>query len=352
MTIEDKPRSRTETLRKLRSTLDGVSDSKVTLIGDVMLDRYHHGFANNLNSIAPVPVLKIFQTDESPGAAAHIARGLNSIGMNVNFHTFVGDDREGEVIKNKLSQDGISTTGIEIVRNRLTLVKIRFFGSRESLLDDSQILLQADRGPINQIDPSVSRTLVENAMKNLDSSCALVISDYDKGAVTVNGSSELIKKAKNLNIPVIIDPKLTGLERSRGATVVLVELRGMELMRRRLESDDTNTAAQKLINTYSWDALIVLGGVNGITLYQSEGEIVHYDCQALAPKQQIGLHDAAATALAVALGQGHDMIDAALLASAACDCILTAEASQEFLDRDTLGTWLDELSWQSRISAR
>ena len=46
------------------------------------------------------------------------------------------------------------------------------------------------------------------------------------------------------------------------------------------------------------------------------------------------------------------MIDAALLASAACDCILTAEASQEFLDRDTLGTWLDELSWQSRISAR
>jgi hypothetical protein len=46
------------------------------------------------------------------------------------------------------------------------------------------------------------------------------------------------------------------------------------------------------------------------------------------------------------------MEDAGLLAAAACDCILTAEASHEFVDRETLGTWLDELSWQLHISER
>ena len=102
MAIDEDTVSRTEALLRLRSTLDEMKGSQVTLLGDVMLDRYHHGYANNLNSIAPVPVLKIFQTDESPGAAAHIARGLNSIGLDVDFHTYVGDDREGETIRNML----------------------------------------------------------------------------------------------------------------------------------------------------------------------------------------------------------------------------------------------------------
>ena len=57
--------SRTDSLLRLRASLDAMAGSRVTLLGDVMLDRYHHGYANNLNSIAPVPVLKIFQTDES-----------------------------------------------------------------------------------------------------------------------------------------------------------------------------------------------------------------------------------------------------------------------------------------------
>ncbi|MEC8938328.1 MAG: PfkB family carbohydrate kinase [Candidatus Thermoplasmatota archaeon] len=352
MAIDEDTVSRTEELRRLRSSLDAMKGTQVTLLGDVMLDRYHHGYANNLNSIAPVPVLKIFQTDESPGAAAHIARGLNSIGLNVDFHTFVGDDREGRAIVDMLTEDGISTSGIESVSDRHTLVKIRFFGSRESLLDDSQILLQADRGPLEPIDKSMSEKLTKNAMKALGNSCALVISDYDNGAVSVSSASTLISAATKQGIPVIIDPKLTGLERSRGATVVLVEMRGMELMRRRLEATDSSTAASELISSYDWDALVVLGGINGVTLYQSEGEALHFDCSASTPKQQIGLHDAAATALAVALGNGLPMEDAGLLAAAACDCILTAEASQEFVDIDTLGTWLDEMAWQMQISER
>ena len=200
MAIDEDTVSRTEALRRLRSSLNDMKGSQVTLLGDVMLDRYHHGYANNLNSIAPVPVLKIFQTDESPGAAAHIARGLNSIGLDVDFHTFVGDDREGNAIVDMLAQDGIAVKGIESVSERHTLVKIRFFGSRESLLEDSQILLQADRGPLESIENSMSEKLSNNAMKQLENSCALVISDYDNGAVTVASASKLIGAAqKNWN---------------------------------------------------------------------------------------------------------------------------------------------------------
>ena len=230
---------RSKTLKKLGNLLDNTNHSRVTLIGDIMLDRYHHGFANNLTSTAPVPVLKITDSEESPGAAAHIALSLNSLGMPVDFFSCVGKDAEGSSILSKLSETGVDISNIIKIDNHKTLTKIRFYGSRESLLKNSQILLQADRGSLNPLSPDISSNLVSEALKSLEESCVLVISDYDKGVVSSEGAVKLIEKAKNKEIPIILDPKLTGLEKSRGATIVLFEIRGLELLQRRLDLKDS-----------------------------------------------------------------------------------------------------------------
>ena len=57
--MEEGQRHRVKILKDLRRLLDKMESSKVTLIGDIMLDRYHHGYSNRLISTAPVPVLKI-----------------------------------------------------------------------------------------------------------------------------------------------------------------------------------------------------------------------------------------------------------------------------------------------------
>lgn len=343
---------RKKILKELRSLLDEMESSKVTLIGDIMLDRYHHGYSNRLISTAPVPVLKILRSEESPGAAAHIARGLNSLGLNVSIFSSVGDDKEGDFIKSKFLSDGISIDGIETVENRQTLTKIRFFGSRQSLLEKTQILLQADREALEDLDIQVSNRLVEKTLESIPDSCALVISDYDKGVLTDKGAQKLIDCARKFSIPSIVDPKLTGLERSRGATVVLFEIRGLDLLRRRLMLESAEEAAFSLIKTYDWESMIVLGGIDGVTLYEANGDIDFIPCSAPSPSQQIGLHDAAATALAAALGNNFSMSSAVVLAAAASECVLSAEASHEFVNRRTLGLWLDELSWQLQISDR
>ena len=342
---------RQESLTRLSSLLESIDGAKVTLIGDTMLDRYHHGFANNLNSTAPVPVLKILDSDESPGASAHIAIGLTSFGMDVSFHTATGDDIESESIISTLKSMGVGSENIIQVKDRSTLTKIRFFGSRESLLDRSQILLQADRGPNEPLENSVSDSLIESARSNIPDSCALVISDYDKGVVSNDGAQTLIATANEKGIPIIVDPKLTGLEKSRGATVVVFEKRGMSLLSRRMGLDDDH-AAKRLLEEYSWDGILVLGGIHGIHLHQIENDSIFMPCMAPSADQQIGMHDAAATSLAAALGSGLDLYDAALLASAACDCVLSASTGRDYIDRATLGLWLDELAWQMRISDR
>ena len=230
--------------------------------------------------------------------------------------------------------------------------KIRFFGSRQSLLEKTQILLQADREALEDLDIEVSNRLVEKTLESIPDSCALVISDYDKGVLTDEGAQKLIDCARKFSIPSIVDPKLTGLERSRGATVVLFEIRGLDLLRRRLMLESAEEAAFSLIKTYDWESMIVLGGIDGVTLYEANGDIDFIPCSAPSPSQQIGLHDAAATALAAALGNNFSMSSAVVLAAAACECVLSAEASHEFVNRRTLGLWLDELSWQLQISDR
>ena len=41
--MDKAPRERVKILKDLRVLLDKMDSSKVTLIGDIMLDRYHHG---------------------------------------------------------------------------------------------------------------------------------------------------------------------------------------------------------------------------------------------------------------------------------------------------------------------
>jgi len=343
---------REESLSTLRSLIKTIDGKKVTLIGDTMLDRFHHGFANNLNSTAPVPVLKVTRTEESAGASAHIAIGLCSFGMNVSFYTCVGDDSDGNSIIQCLDEAGVNTGDIEIANKRSTLTKIRFFGSRESLLDRGQILLQADRGPTDNLPKEISQRLTSNASKYLKDSCALIISDYDKGVVTFEGAQSLIDSANESGIPSIVDPKLTGLEKSRGATVVIFERRGLSLLARRLNTKNDEEAAKLLIDDYAWDGMLVLDGINGLYLYQKDNDTIHYPSMAPAAEQQIGMHDAAAASLAASLGSGLSLYDAALLAAASCECVLSASTSKEYIDRTTLSLWLDELLWQMRISER
>ena len=80
---------------------------------------------------------------------------------------------------------------------------------------------------------------------------------------------KLISKANKIGIPVIVDPKLTGLEKCRGASVVIFEKRGMSLLARRIGLGLEETAQNMLIE-YSWEGILVLGGIDGVRLYQRD----------------------------------------------------------------------------------
>ena len=67
----------------------------------------------------------------------------------------------------------------------------------------------------------------------------------------------------------------------------------------------------------------------------------------------IGLIDAAAVAIAFSLSRGLDVYSTALLANAACECILGAERTDAFvLSKDDLIHRVGEHVWNLQVSKR
>ncbi|MBS72166.1 MAG: hypothetical protein CMO20_04330 [Thermoplasmata archaeon] len=339
-------------LRSLHTLMDNPPEKPVLLMGDVILDRYFHGWANHLNSFAPVPVVKVTEKFESAGAAAHIARGLVNLGLNVRFFSILGGDENGQVVAQQLHEEMVDTSDIRIATHLQTVAKTRIYGSRESLIDREQLILQFDEESQESFPDSVVNKLTNSAISALPGSCAVVLSDYGKGVISDDGAAKLIAKARESEVPVICDPKLTGLHRTVGATVALFEIRGLELLRRRNNLQSAEETAAYFIDKHDWEGMLVLGGEHGSTLYQKDAKPLHIPCLVEVPKQLIGLHDAAVTALACALGDGRTLAEGARLANAACECILAAITDRVVLNRRKLKTRLDELSWHFQISGR
>ena len=84
MGMNDEQHETHDRLTGLQTSVKNLSGN-VVLVGDIMLDRYIHGYANDLNSRAPVPVLKETKRYDDVGAAAHVARGLGNIGLDSNY---------------------------------------------------------------------------------------------------------------------------------------------------------------------------------------------------------------------------------------------------------------------------
>ena len=339
-------------LERIRSLLEVTPETHITLVGDVMLDRFVTGEAETLATTAPAPALRVIHTNQSPGASAHIAQSLNGFGTNTRFHSAIGNDKAGQSIIQILNQSGIDTSRILTIDEQTTLVKTRYIASRRGLLDRRQMLLQTDSGgkaPLNEND---STKILDSAINDLHGAGALIISDYDNGVISENVASKLIKAANAADIHTIIDPKLSSLGKAMNADIALFEMRGIELIMKRQLLPNLEETRNHLFDTYGWKAMLVIGGVHGTQLYLKNGDYEHHQCRVIEPRQQLGLHDAAATALAHALVSGATLTDAACLAHAACEVILGAEASREFVSKEVLANWLDEVKWQFQISNR
>lgn len=139
----------------------------VLLIGDSCIDEYKIGSIDRLSPEAPVPVIKITETQTVPGMASNVKKNLENIGVYADFIT-----------------------------NNEEIIKTRYIDKRSG-----QHMLRVDTEP-----PIVSWS--GRSPFPIGDYDAVIISDYNKGFLTYENIESIIKQARG---PVFIDTKKTQL---------------------------------------------------------------------------------------------------------------------------------------------
>jgi D-beta-D-heptose 7-phosphate kinase/D-beta-D-heptose 1-phosphate adenosyltransferase len=151
--------------------ISDLSNSKILVLGDVMLDRYLFGSADRVSPEAPVPVVSINSVDERPGGAANVAINLSKIGVKTIIFGLIGDDLEGASLEKILINEKIQCN-LRKIKDLSTTTKTR-------VQSRGQQLIRYDKDAIIQ----ESYSFFDELKKNLSSIDAVIISDYAKGVI-------------------------------------------------------------------------------------------------------------------------------------------------------------------------
>ena len=290
--------------------LEKITQVRLLVVGDVMLDRYWFGEVSRISPEAPVPVVKVERIEERLGGAANVARNAAAVGAKTALLSVVGDDDAGRSLSRMLAEGEIDA-GLHVDRSIDTTVKLRVIGRQQQLLR-----IDFETTPSHEV---LQAKLTEFESRVAESD-VVILSDYGKGGLT--HIAEMIRLARAAGKPVLVDPKGDDYAKYAGATVITPnrsELR--DVVGRWSSEAELFTKAQKLRAELGLEALLVTRSEEGMTLF-SEGETHHQAAQAREVFDVSGAGDTVIATLAVMLAAGADWDEAIRTANIAASIVV------------------------------
>ena len=145
-----------------------LKSSKILLIGDTCIDRYHFGDCSRLSPEAPVPVFKLIKTKNVPGMAGNVKVNLDNLDNDVT--SFCN--------KNKITKE-------------------RFVD-----INSKHHIMRLDTGEKKKNKPFVSVDDIDFKLYD-----CIVISDYNKGFLDHDTIKKITTLAHHNNVVVFADSK-------------------------------------------------------------------------------------------------------------------------------------------------
>ncbi|HLI10981.1 MAG TPA: D-glycero-beta-D-manno-heptose-7-phosphate kinase [Alphaproteobacteria bacterium] len=329
---------------ELASRAQALSGVRVLCLGDAMLDRYVYGTVERVSPEAPIPVLRIERERAMLGGAGNVVRNLAALGAVARFQAVIGDDAAGREIAALLAAEKGMKPALIVERGRASGIKTRFVAA-------TQQLLRTDQESVKPIDAASEATLIAGAKAALSDADVVVLSDYGKGVLTDRVLREVIEAARAGKRPVVVDPKGFDYGRYRGADLVTpnrAELAAATRLPVGTEAEIV-TAAQRLIESCGFGAVLVTRGADGMTLVTTAGAVDHLAAEAREVFDVSGAGDTVVAGVAAGLAAGLSLVDAARLANVAAGIVVakagtavahaseifTALHAQELLSHET-----------------
>lgn len=274
----------------MKLEMPALQDARVLVVGDVMLDRYYHGETSRISPEAPVAVVNVQGQEDRPGGASNVALNLAALGAAATLVGVVGRDSTADSLRKRLAAAGVQCEFLES-SNKPTITKLR-------VISKHQQLLRLDFE--EEFDASDTSGLGDNVEKSLLNSQILVLSDYSKGTLT--DPAALIGLARQLNIPVIVDPKGTDFEKYRGATLITPNLPEFEAVVGVCRTEEEIVdKGRGLMSSLQLESILITRGENGMTLLRPTAPELHLPAKAQEVYDVTGAGDTVIAVLAAVI---------------------------------------------------
>ena len=296
------------------------STSKLTVVGDSIIDQYAACEALGMSAEAPVVVVRELESKNFLGGASVVASHIRSLGVKCDLISVVGSDNEMEIIKNGLEELDIGNFLVSDP-SRPTTFKKRY-------VVENQKLFRVSKLENKNVSKLIEEKIILNLWESSKDSHGIVVSDFVYGVITEKVLEELKIISRERNIPIFGDiqcsSQVGSVTKFKEFSLLTPNEREARIALRDKESG-LEKLSQELIRQTSCEKLIMKLGAEGFIVYDKDlsGRIISQPFPAMSvnPLDVSGAGDSLLAVMAVGLSSGNDIMSVASIA-----CFMTAIA--------------------------
>lgn len=293
---------------RLQTLVRKMDSQRIVVLGDAMLDIYLAGEAERISPEAPVPVVAVRQRRIALGGAANVAANVAAIGAEGRLVTVIGDDARGDSVRGELAQHRLRDEWLVVVPDRPTTSKTRVVARGQQIV---RIDEEVD-DPVPERAAEQLGAALERALGDAD---ALLVEDYNKGAVTEAVIARSMSAARRRGVPVVVDPKFRHFFAYAGATVFKPNRRELEQAIGATLDLAHPDALPAVLDKLGVDNLLLTLGAEGMVLVTKDQALTRIPTVAREVYDVSGAGDTVTAWVGTALAAGASVREAAQVAA-------------------------------------
>lgn len=250
---------------KLFEHIAKFKESKILVVGDIILDEYLWGMATRRLSGTAVPVLEVKRKTYLLGGAANVANNIAAMGAKALLCGVVGEDVYSAVVSDMLKKSHIDSEFVLKDKTRPTTVKTRL------IAQNNKHLARVDSESLEPLNKDLAKKIYECVEKVIDDVDAIVLSDYIISVFSAPLIKDIVKLANRHDKTVIMDPKGQDFSKYSGVDVLVPNMEEALIATKSSKDKPVKEIASALRKIA--DKVIITQSANGVYYYDGADEI-------------------------------------------------------------------------------
>lgn len=307
--------------QRLLEILARCARARVLVVGDMVADEYVIGAPTRISREAPVLILEQREQFIVPGGATNPGVNARALGAQVSLAGVVGEDVAGQRLRAALEQHGVQLDGLFSDLGRPTTTKTRILAGSSQLVQ--QQIVRVDRVDRSPPSPDCERQIVAYLRRAVPEADALIISDYETGAITPAIIKACLPLARELGKVVVVDSH-GDLDRFQGATALTPnEPEAAASVSMPIADRATlERAGWLLLERTQTQGVLITRGSEGMSLFERGRPPLHLPANLTLVRDTTGAGDTVSATFTLALVAGASMAEAAVLSTIAAGLVV------------------------------